>query len=37
LADRQMESVSHFITERDRIDAHATRQHRQLADADQSP
>jgi predicted ATPase/DNA-binding SARP family transcriptional activator len=37
LADGRMESASHFITDRDRIDAHATRRHRRLADADQSP
>ena len=27
LADRRMESASHFITDRDRTDAHAVRQH----------
>jgi predicted ATPase/DNA-binding SARP family transcriptional activator len=37
LADGRMKFASHFITERDRIDSHAFRQHRQLADADQSP
>jgi len=36
LADSRMEYASHFITERDRVDAHAFRQH-QLAKADQSP
>jgi hypothetical protein len=31
LADRRMEAVSHFITERDRIDAHIARQREQSA------